>query len=159
MQQNAVVTPQSQAQMVLRDDDAGKRKLAAMLHKCFDTLKLYGREPESLDAVQSMFAFVLGCYPIALIEKGFCEYIGRNDEMPTPANIRNIIDPPPPTPDWAAYVGIRQKIRDGIWVMQEQRDYVAWCENYVTSALKTHLERDVAQTAISALEQKMLPAG
>lgn len=62
-----------------------------MLAQCFQSLRLYGKEPEALEATVAMFQMVLADYPINRIEQGFAYYLKHNNEMPAPADIANII--------------------------------------------------------------------
>ena len=74
--------------------------MATILYQCFQCLRLYGREPEALESTVAMFQLVLGDYSIDQIRRGFAEYLKRNNEMPTPADIVNIIDPPRTPSPW-----------------------------------------------------------
>lgn len=73
--------------------------------------------------------------------------------MPAPADIVNIIDPAEPSPDWAAYVGIKEKIKQGGYVMDSDREYLAWCEGKAKAKPLEWKEQ------ISALEQRMANVG
>lgn len=63
-----------------------------MLHQSFQSLKLYGKEPESLEATITMFQLVLADYRFEYIEKAFVFYLKNNSEMPAPADIATIIE-------------------------------------------------------------------
>lgn len=78
--------------LTLRNDEGGKTKLVSILGYCFNTLKVYGREPEQMEAAAKMFSFVLAEYPIEKISEAFRFYFKHNKEMPTPADIVNIIE-------------------------------------------------------------------
>ncbi len=75
----------------LNEDSGGKKKLGDILGFCFDTLKLYGKEPEQIASVNKMFQFILADYPIDKIVSAFKFYFAHNSEMPTPADIAGII--------------------------------------------------------------------
>lgn len=62
-----------------------------MVFQCFQALKLYGREPEQLEAVNGMFQLVLAEYHLSDIRRAFAYYLSVSSEMPTPADICNII--------------------------------------------------------------------
>lgn len=127
-----------------------------MLMTCFQAMKLYGREPEQFDAIVTLFQMVLAPYPFHKIEAAFVEHIKRKTEMPTPADIVLLIEPPAPKPDWAAYVGIKAKMKDA-FVMPAERRYVAWCETYVAENLKSYEDKQSANAEIAVMELKMLP--
>lgn len=139
-----------------RLDSSEKVELLTYISQCFDCLNTYGKTPDQLTNAGRMFIAVLSPYPMLEIKKAFVEWARRNSAIPTPADILNIIDPPPPTPDWAAYVAIRQKMRDGYtFVMPDQRRYVAWCEDYAVNKLKSYEEREKAKQDIQDIESKI----
>ncbi len=83
--------PQPQA-VTLLSDPTGKQELAAILFQCFQSLKVYGKEPEALESVIAMHNLVLADYPIEKIRSAFAFYLRHNTELPAPADIANIID-------------------------------------------------------------------
>ena len=103
------------------------------------------------------FARFLRMFEMKAIIDAIEKHVMSCAELPTPSDIANIIDPSPPKPDWAAYVGIRQKVRDGIFIIDAQRDYLRWCEEQVTRGLKDYEERQAAKAIIADLETKMTP--
>lgn len=81
-----------------------------MLYQCFQALKLYGKEPETLEATVSMFQMVLADYPPEAIRKAFANYLKRHNEMPAPADIASLIERNGKPPlDRAVYVSISKK--------------------------------------------------
>jgi len=94
------------------------------------------------------------------IVSAFGSWMRRSSTMPTPADIVNIIDPPPPKPDWVVYVAIRQKIRDGYtFVMDEERAYLRYCERYSMDKIKTYEERQEAQEQLAEAQSRLFPSG
>lgn len=85
--------------------------MAAILFQCFQALKLYGKEPEALEGTVAMFQLVLADYSIEQIRDGFAQYLKRNSEMPAPADIVNIIDPPREPRPWDGLFGITEAKR------------------------------------------------
>lgn len=77
-----------------------------MLYQCFQSLRLYGKEPEALEGTVAMFQLVLADYSIDEIRRGFTEYLKRNSDMPAPADIVNIIDPPKTPSPWDKLPGV-----------------------------------------------------
>ena len=96
--------------MALRDDPEGKQTLAVILSQCFDTMKLYGREPDQLRNAASLFSMVLADFRIKDITRAFTVHLQRSPEMPTPADICNIIrrNGKPPL-DRSVYVNLSKK--------------------------------------------------
>ena len=81
-----------------------------MLFQCFAALKVYGKQPEELAAVNAMFQLVLSDYAMADIRKAFGIYLRRHNDLPAPADIVQIIerDGRPPL-DRAVYIAISKK--------------------------------------------------
>lgn len=85
--------------------------MANMLYQCFQSLKLYGKEPEALEATIAMFNLVLSDYPFEKIDQAFKFYAKNHNEMPAPADIANIIERGNKPPfDKSVYVSISKKI-------------------------------------------------
>jgi hypothetical protein len=64
------------------------------------------------------------------VRKAFEQYIRRNADMPAPADIVNIIDPPPPKIDWPLYVSLKKKVRDGNYYLSlDERKFIKNCED------------------------------
>lgn len=105
-----------------------------MLTDCFDTMKLYGKEPEQLGALCRVFKRVLGEYPWYLIECGFEDYLKRNDEMPTPADIVNLIDPPLVKKKFSpvAFLDIKRRSREGQFITNAEKQY---CEDFIDASV------------------------
>ena len=66
--------------------------MAAILEQCFDTLKTYGREPESLGNMHKAFLLALEDYKNEDIHGAFIEYLKTSNEIPTPSDIIQIIE-------------------------------------------------------------------
>ena len=99
-----------------------------MLQQCFQTLRIYGKEPEALESVIAMFRLVLADYPVDSITDAFRIWLKRSNEMPTPADIAGIIDRGGKPPfERAVYVAIGK--RDPVSRTSEEwaylRDYEA----------------------------------
>jgi len=75
----------------LKQDTRGKQELAAMLYQCFQGLKVWGKEPESLEGAVRLFELALADYPMDVIRKAFSVYLKRSNEMPGTGDIVGII--------------------------------------------------------------------
>jgi hypothetical protein len=75
-----------------KKSQAEKEQLTDILGQCFNVLKTYGREPESLADMNKMFQMALENYPHHRIKEAFLEHVKSSNEMPTPADIIAIID-------------------------------------------------------------------
>ena len=81
-----------------------------MLYQCFQTLKLYGKEPDSLESALATFQLVLSDFPFSKIKDAFAFYLKHNNEFPSPSDIAQIIcrGNRPPL-DKSVYVSISRK--------------------------------------------------
>jgi len=62
-----------------------------MTEQCFDSLNIYGKEPEQLENMILMFIHALDEYHLPEIQKAFIDWVKTNAEMPTPAGIIQVI--------------------------------------------------------------------
>ncbi len=109
-----------------------------MLTQCFDGLKLYGKEPESLPSAINLFQMVLADYPLESIRSAFAYYLKNNTEMPTPADISQIIEwGERPKPDKTVYLSLVKKLKASgdAWYAGrgKDEDYVKAYESYVVN--------------------------
>lgn len=81
-----------------------------MIFQCFQSLNVYGKEPEALENVVSIFTLVLADYPMEKIRQAFGYYLKFNDQMPTPSAIVNIIERGNKPPlERSVYIAISKK--------------------------------------------------
>lgn len=107
--QLSIAQPKQVALPLMKDHEA-KKALSVMLYQCFQTLKLYGKEPEALESCVAMFNMVLADYSYDEIKSAMQFYLKHNNEMPAPADIANIIERGNAPPfDKAVYVSISKK--------------------------------------------------
>lgn len=99
-----------QLSLALKDDKTAQGTLAAMLMQCFDGLKLYGKEPEQLENTVKLFRLVLADFDAEKIQSAFVTHLQRSSEMPTPADIVQLIRREnKPAFNQAFYVALAQK--------------------------------------------------
>ena len=113
----------------LGQDPEAKQELATMLFQCFQTLKLYGKEPEALEAAADIFQMVLADFTMDQIRRAFVLHLKRSNEMPAPADIANIIERGNKPPfERAVYVSLSRKAAEqrtsDEW--EYMRDYEAY---------------------------------
>jgi hypothetical protein len=63
-----------------------------MVSQCFDSLNIYGKEPEQLENTVLMFIHTLEEESPEEIKKAFVYWVKNNSTMPTPADILGIIE-------------------------------------------------------------------
>ena len=100
-----------------------------MLQQCFQTLRIYGKEPEALESVLAMFRLVLADYEMGEITDAFRIWLKRSNEMPTPADIAGIIERRGKPPlERAVYIAIGK--RDPVNRTPEEWAYMREYEIY-----------------------------
>ena len=87
-----LLNPQLNSVTCLTHDPVGKAELSNLLFQCFDTLKIYGKEPEQMKSINALFQFVLADYHIVKIREAFVFYLKHNNELPAPSDIVQIIE-------------------------------------------------------------------
>lgn len=80
--------------------------------------------------------WVLADYPMQRILDAMAEYVKRKSDIPAPADIVNIIDPPPPVLSGAAYIGLRKKIADDVYLTPEDREFLRAYEKQETAKVR-----------------------
>jgi hypothetical protein len=94
----------------LIDDPNGRKELTNFLFQCFDALKVYGKDPEQLQNLNSVFQMVLADYTLDQVRKAFSFYLKHNSDLPAPADIVNIIERNGKPPlDKSIYIAISKK--------------------------------------------------
>ena len=100
----------SKTSVSLRDHQEGRKALTALLAQCFQSLKIYGKGPESLKATVAMFQMILAEYAFDDIAQAFRVFLKRHTEMPTPADIVGLIERDGwPALDRAVYVSLQKR--------------------------------------------------
>lgn len=101
--------PQPNSVTLIEDANA-RKQLSNFLFQCFDALKVYGKEPEQMKNLNSMFQMVLADYTYEQIQSAFAFYLKNNTELPAPADIASIIERGnKPALDRSVYVSISKK--------------------------------------------------
>lgn len=98
-----------------------------MVAQCFTTLNVYGKTADQLNDITKMFLLVLARQDIAEIIDSFTRWMMRNSVMPTPADIMNLIEPPPEKPKESVYIEINRRRREGHYITEKER---AFCREY-----------------------------
>lgn len=124
----------------LSDCKRSQDRLDELLAGCFTLQKMYGRAPDSMETVTSLFHTLLGKYPAGKVIRSFEAWLERSQEFPTPADIIGFIKrngKPPLSREM--YIGISKKEAEdrtaADW--QYMRDYDAgqrgdeWDSEYV----------------------------
>lgn len=108
--------------------------LSNVIARVFDAQKQYGKTSGQIENIVAAFCWALGGYPLQKVIDGIREYILRKPDIPTPSDIKNIIDPyeEPFRPDWKIYDRFK-KLKDdgGAYALNlEEENYMKSCEAY-----------------------------
>jgi hypothetical protein len=100
-----------------------------MLTQCFKSQKVYGRDPDALEACIEMHMMVLADFPIADIERAFILHLRRSAEMPTPSDIASLIERRGKPPlERSVYISISRK--DGADLTPDDWQYLRDYEHF-----------------------------
>lgn len=92
-------------------------------------LKQYGKSPAELRSMRDMFLAVLADIPVRELTKALFIHLNKSDDIPTPKQLREIIYPPPPKIDWALYIELKKRLREGnVYVSSDEKQYLRDCE-------------------------------
>lgn len=104
-------------------------QLTRLLQQTYALLKKYGEAADVAEMRDAGFQFMLGDYTIEQITSAFRQYLKTNREIPTPADIIEIIDPSTKPLSTAFYLSLREKAQDGKYIMPDERKYMNRFEN------------------------------
>jgi len=82
--------PSSGHSKVSKTDKIRAAQIAAFLQQCYELQKTFGKEPENLETAVKAFCLVLDDCSSGDIQSAFTEWLKTKEEIPTPANIRNL---------------------------------------------------------------------
>lgn len=89
--QNSLLELKESQQLALNDSPQSKDRLDELLAGCFTLQKMYGRAPESIEAIVLLFHNLLGKYPAVKAIRAFEVWLEQSQEFPTPADIIGLI--------------------------------------------------------------------
>lgn len=128
-----------------------KNKLAATLAMVCALQQQYGKTQAELEILVEGFSRVLKHYPMDLIIDAIERYTLKSPNIPAPADIENIINPPPPKIDWPLYTELKKKIRQGNYYLDpDERKFIRNCEDL--AILKQRNEMGSYQEAQKQIE-------
>ena len=78
-----------------------------------------------MELKDAMFQMVLAPFTIEQIRAAFIQHVGSCNALPTPADIKNIIQPPPVPLSGAVYFEYKRKAREGAYLLPSEREYCA----------------------------------
>lgn len=116
-----------------------KAALSQILGRVCALQRQYGKSPDDLETLVEGFAWALEGYPLKTVSKAIATYVRSHPDIPTPADIIKILDPPKKewSPDWEYYRALRDRQKSGPYALgKKEIDYVYACEEYSLSRRK-----------------------
>lgn len=92
-----------------------KAKLAAVMGTVCSLQRTYGKTTDELKTIVEGFAWILAPYAPEAVISAIGKFVLTSPLIPTPYEIRNILDPvkEPFKPDWAVYNRLRDLLKEG----------------------------------------------
>lgn len=85
--------------------------------------KQFGKTAADLETLVEGFCWVLSPYSMEDILAALAKYVCRNNDIPAPADLANIIDPPSQPLSREVYQTIKQKLWENVFVSREEMEY------------------------------------
>ena len=101
-----------------------------MLGQFLQILRGFGKTADNLESMIMGFEWALADYPHDDIKAAMGKWLRTSNEVPTPADIIAIIDPPPPALDKTVYLSLKKKGTISLW----EQDYITAFERGSVSA-------------------------
>jgi hypothetical protein len=107
-----------------------KARLAEALARICALQRQYGKTEAELKVLVEGFCWALSEYHMDSILQAIKQYIKTRPDIPAPADIEAILNPPLPKPDWAVYVALKKRSQEGDWLLASERQFLRDCEEY-----------------------------
>jgi hypothetical protein len=117
----------SETPRLIRECKDSQNQLTALLAQTHLLLKGYGERAEDAESRDAGFQWLLGRFTIEQVRSAFREYIERYADLPVPANIINLIEPPQEKLSAAVYIAYQKKACSGGWLLSDERQF---CRDY-----------------------------
>lgn len=104
--------------------------------------KQYGKTTGQLETVVKGFAWLLDGYDYKLVVNGLKQYLRRHNDIPSPSDIINIIDPPKPVwqPDKSYYIKLQEIVKKSNYspyaLNDDEKEYIEKYEKHMQIARK-----------------------
>jgi len=114
----------------LRLSASDKERLTITLARVCALQGQYGKTAAELETLVEGYCWVLGGYPIQSIIEAIGKFIRTSRDIPKPADIEAVINPPPPRIDWPLYIELKKRLREGnVYVDRDEKQFVRNCED------------------------------
>lgn len=108
---------------LIRDCKASQNQLTTLLAQVHLLLKGYGEKAEDAASRDAGFQWLLGRFTIDQVRSAFGQYVERNSDLPVPADIIKIIEPPPVPLSASLYVAYQKKACSGGHLLSTERAF------------------------------------
>ncbi len=92
-------------------------------------LRQFGKTPAELEVLRDGFLVFLDDISVPEITKALKIHVNTKNEIPTPKDLRDALDPPQAQLSAAVYVTYRKRVVDGEYLLPSQRAYCAAFED------------------------------
>lgn len=117
-----------------------KASLAATLTMVCALQQQYGKTQAELEILVEGFSRVLKHYPMHFVIDAIEKYTLKNPNIPAPADIEAIINPPAPKIDWPLYIELKKRLREGnVYVDQDEKKFIRNCEDLAILRQKSEM--------------------
>ena len=120
--------------------NTNKADFAKLMGSVCSLQNQYGKSPADLHIIVEGFFWILGEYPFEKVVEGIREFCKNNSRIPTPSDIKIIIDPPKPEfrPDWEYYKSLKDLVKNGgaYAISTDENAYINRCESYSLNRMK-----------------------
>lgn len=133
---------------------SNKKELAKVFAKICSLQKQFGKTEAELKTLVDGFVWMLGDQPALKVFEAIKQYVLRNNDIPTPSDVMNIIDPPKEEHKWCVvtFLDIKRRKREGQFVMDHEEQY---CSDFIAARTEGSVEeRGMIDKAITQAEQE-----
>ena len=88
-------------------------------------LKQFGKTPAELEVLRDGFLVFLDDIPAPEITRALKIHVNTKNEIPTPKDLRDALNPPPEPLSAAVYVNYKKQAAQGTCLLRFERDYCA----------------------------------
>lgn len=128
-----------------------KARLSQALSRICALQHQYGKTEAELETLVEGFCWALSMYTMDVILGGIKQFVLKKSDIPAPADIEAILNPPLPKPDWPLYIELKKRLREGnVYVTEEEKRFVRNCEDM--AILRQHGELQNFHTARAELD-------
>lgn len=95
----------------------------------------------------------MGGFKISDVETAFAQYLESNTNMPTPADIVKIIEPPVEPRKWCAitFIDIKRRTRENQFITDAEKKYV---QDFISARIKDLDTTSIIDDAMRQVEQQ-----